>query len=350
MGTQTAHSLKFTEIMKLKNSNMKRLINTTSIICTIFLVFSIVSCEEGGQGTAPTISTDNYPTVTITANQETNKVKEGDTLTYTIKSDKPLEPQGDATIDFSLNITGGTANAEDVESNLPVTYPTFVADTSVTAKVIFPIDNIPEKDEKISYKIKDADVFTKYSLNSNSKFASADLTIQNVNNPNGLTIALNWNGDAASDMDMYALLFQGGNYVGALTDGASGDKPEILVNTYPQSGVWYYALDAADYKKSPISYKFMIGYPDQSVKIIEGTYDVNDSSRVGPQGLERFLKITATANGSGGLKYSVKNLNPSDSTNNQSSSLKGTKYSVKRVNKAVPSDKIKRGLQIHPKK
>src|SRR5699024_3188076 len=171
---------------------MTTMIKSTKFIGIISFVFLVVvglsSCDNTHTGTEETISTDNYPTVNITSDFQSNSVTEGDTLIYHIAIDKPLEKP----VVFGLKQTGGDADEDDYIDG-DFTLPAYEGDTTFTYKVVFPVDNVPEESETISYTIEPtaASVGTRYSLNPNSSFASEeDLTIENYNNPNGLSTAL----------------------------------------------------------------------------------------------------------------------------------------------------------------
>lgn len=285
---------------------MKRLINTTSIICFLLLAaFIMASCDTTNTEATETITTEDYPTVTITSDFQGSTVAEGQTITYTITTDKPFPNP----IDFEMAIS------KDEEDNViykPVTFPAF-SEEPVTFTVTFPNDNIPEKEpETVSYTIKDETDGTKYSLNPNSKFVSEQLTIENTNNPNGLTVALDWE-NPEDDIDMYATAYAGGTtYLGFLA-GASLDKPEIIVDGTGIEGVFYYLIVPFTYHQPVVNYTFKIGYPDQSVEFIEGSYTVGDFSRADPNfpiSAQRFLKVTSTLNANGEMEFTVENLDP----------------------------------------
>src|SRR5699024_1104191 len=252
---------------------------------------------------------------------QANSVTEGDTLIYNISLDKPLEKP----VSFGLTQAGGDSNADDYIAP-DIEIPAFEGDTTFQFQVIFPVDDIPEESETISYTIESRGVGTKYSLNPDSKFTSMEgLSIENHNNPNGLSVVLDWE-NPADDLDLYGYVYVGGTYLG-LENGATGDRPETILEVNGLAGVWYYSIDPYEYEQPVINYSFAIGYPDQTVEFYEGSFDASnvtkqddegnpveiDGLTVDPNGgALRILKVISAADGSGGIKYTVENLNPSE--------------------------------------
>jgi len=266
---------------------MKRLVNINSFISFMLLAaFGLSSCDQA-PSTADPISPDNYPTATFSTDFQGNTVAEGDTIMYHVTTDKPLETP----ISFELSISGDNLKDSDYKYT-PVEFPAF-ADTTIDIPIIFPNDGIPEKESKdITFTIKDQDEGTKYYLNPDTKYPTVNVTLENHNDPNALTVALGWeNGD--TDIDMWLNMVDNGSWSSYDGDGdglilwgsaASSDNPEIMkipsndVSANGASGDYYVELDPYDVSGSTINYKFSVGYPDQTVEYYEGTFDTSNLS------------------------------------------------------------------------
>jgi|AntDeeMinimDraft_5_1070356.scaffolds.fasta_scaffold11233_2 hypothetical protein len=297
--------------------NMKQLNTKYSIACaTLLLVFFVASCDQA-EDPASTISTEDYPTVTVTSDLEGNTVAEGDTVNFEISLDRPPEN----IIPFDLMISGEELSPDDYTVS-SVAYPAFGTEP-VTVQVVFNQDNLPENEEiSFSYKLAITDVGVRELVNPNSQLPSGNLTLVNRNNPNGLTVVLDWNTDA--DMDLFYVLYQGGTPVALNQDGATGAKPETIIDDTGTPGTFYYSINPYAYEQAAIDYTFRIGYPDQSVEFIDGSFDA-DAVTAGTGVLApepvlgaaygRALKVTSTTNASGANSFEVEDLNSDDSDN-----------------------------------
>lgn len=160
----------------------------------IIMAIGIVACDTASQETEPVVSPDGYPVATFTPSVTT--VIEGDTITYTISIDKPI----DRSITFTLKQTGGTADAEDYTVAPAVLQP---YTKSVEMLVITIEDFDAEASETIVGEIGAYSISDKYLLNpSTVNPTPVNLTITNFVSPD-LGVAFYWNADVVISGDTY---------------------------------------------------------------------------------------------------------------------------------------------------
>lgn len=285
---------------------MKRLIHTNSIICFVLIAaFGMVSCENNTTSPADPISTDNYPTLTFDTDYEGSTVAEGDTIMYQVTADRPFENP----VSIELSVSGENIEDHDVE-NTVVEFPAFEADITIEFPVVFPMDDIPENESKeLTYTINDQDIGTQYTINPNTEFPEKTVTLENYNDPSGLTVALNWE-NPADDLDLFGLLYQGGEYAGTNVIAATAAKPETLVEDTGMEGEWYYTIDPFAVEQAEVSYTLSVGYPNQDVEIFEGSFNAETPELTPDLAGYRVLQVTSTENASGDIEFTVENLNP----------------------------------------
>lgn len=289
---------------------------TITAFCVTVITLGFLGCNEGQNVTSP-ISTENYPIATFETTFSGSTVAEGDTIKYTITLDRMSET------DFTIEgrITGGTADASDIEI-LPATIPAFT--NQATLSIVFLADDVPEKDETISIEILDEDLATRYNLNPETKFPKLDnLTIKNRNDPNALTIAFGW-ADPDTDIDIWLNMVDDGSWAAYDGDGdglilwdngASSDNPEVMkiptndVVGNGGTGKYYVELDPYDVVSNPVKYQLRIGYPDHSAEIFEGEFDIDNTGSFTQDNIDydydgatvwqvyRMLEINLTAGG-----------------------------------------------------
>ncbi len=241
------------------------------VIGLMFFAVGLVSCNTAEQDVSPIISPEGYPVATITNSITTNDVTEGDTVYFYIKTDKWL----DRPVTFTLHITGGSADADsDVEFISEEGSALLAAYTDSTA-IVFVIteDNFPENDETLEYKISVDQLSDRYLINQNSVLPSGTLTLKNHNDPGKLTIAFGWP-SPDDDFDCYANNSAGVSWGLA----ASSANPEIMTDIWAADpdNTYYYGVDPYDVSTAVTSYTISIGYPDQRVEIITGSFDLNN--------------------------------------------------------------------------
>ena len=254
---------------------MKKLLNISIISVALFaLLFSscyeqdvVAPIEPGGLG---------YTTATFTTDFTGTEISEGDTITYDIELSKPV----DFDLTFSVKVT--TGDEHDV-SYQNVTIPAYA--TSATLSIEFIADDIPELDKDITLEIGIDDIGTKYQV-VNTNYPVLNLKIKNVNDPGGLTIAVEWP-NVDDDWDAYLIdeaglgdpTFSYYDFVGYT--GATGANPEVLVFledfhgywTAPD-GVYYLDLDPYAVNDAITPFTCSIGHPDGTVEFINFTFDM----------------------------------------------------------------------------
>ena len=246
-----------------------------SVIGLMFFAVGLVSCNTAEQDVSPVISPEGYPVATITKSITTTDVTEGDTVYFYIKIDKWL----DRSVTFTLHVTGGTADPEsDVEFISEEGNAELAPYTDSTA-IIFVIteDNFHENDETLEYKISVDQLSDRYLINPNSVLPSGTLTLKNHNDPGKLTIAFGWP-SPDDDFDCYANTSAGVSWGLA----ASSANPEVMTDIWAADpdDTYYYGVDPYDVSTTVTEYTISIGYPNQTVEIIKGSFDLNNLSHL----------------------------------------------------------------------
>lgn len=287
---------------------MKNIINVTTIVIASLLAFTLVSCENNITSPADPISTDNYPTLTFTTDFDGNTVAEGDAITYEITADKPFEEP----VEIVLTVSGGDADTDDYEAESFV-FPAFSPDATISFTVEFTMDDIPEEAEEFTYSLEIPAIDEKYTVNPDTEFPEKTVTIENVNDPTGLTVALGWD---TPDDDLDLLI----NYHDVENDSlvsfsaaASADNPEISLLGTSTTGDFYYLVDPYSVGQANVNYTFSVGYPDQSVELFEGVletenldqYTLDPFHAFGYTAVPRLLEVNVSASGT----FSVTHLN-----------------------------------------
>lgn len=235
----------------------------------LFMAFA-VSCDmlrTSEQDASPVISADNKPTVTYSANITGGTVKEGETLIYTIKLEKPI----DRALTFTANQKGGSAGEDDYVAGTVVLQP---YTTEVKMEISAIMDDYPEAEETLQLEIGIFGLAERYLINPNTVNPMiVDLKIANTNAPGKLTIAMEW---ADHDMD-FDLVTWSDTPENPMTEwgdgGATGNNPEIDKSIWLDDPAGTYYVSIMDWDSGPFNYKFSIGHPNGTVQFIEGTFD-----------------------------------------------------------------------------
>ena len=149
---------------------------------SIIAAIGIVACDSASQDVEPVISPDGYPVATFAPNA--TSCNEGDTVYFTITTDKPL----DRSVTFTFKQTGGTANAEDYTATPAVLLP---YTTSVDLMIITWQDSDDTPSETVLGEIGAYSIAEKYLLNSGTVNPTpVTLTINNFVGP--LTVDFFW--------------------------------------------------------------------------------------------------------------------------------------------------------------
>lgn len=219
------------------------------------------------QDVEPVISPDNKPAVTFTPSSSVTTLTEGDTLVYSIKTDKPI----DRAVTFSAKINGGTAGEEDFTIESAVLQP---YTTSVDMYIIANSDDMPEASETFDIEIGAYSIADRYLLNPTTVNPTASFTITNVNDPTLLTVVFEWP-DEDTDIDIVVFSETEGEWS---DQGATGHNPEVDKSIWLSDPTGTYYINIIDWDSDTFTYKFTIGHPDGTNEVIEGTFDTTDYS------------------------------------------------------------------------
>jgi hypothetical protein len=226
------------------------------------LAVVVAGCDTASQDVEPVISPDNYPVATFTTDFTGETVTEGDTISYVITVDKQL----DKSITFHvIPDTGNVADDHDYAYEPAVLQP---YTSEVSMMVIVPQENLVEPSETFSFEIGPTSLADKYLLNPSTENPVHDLTIINVNVEGKLTINMDWNNHDDNDFGVYS------ETAGLWSlDGATGDQPEIDMTIWNSDPDGDYYLGIWDWGNPAFDYVFTFGLDDNSMDVIEGTFN-----------------------------------------------------------------------------
>lgn len=284
---------------------MKRIIFIFNIFGMVALLL-LASCYPE-QEVAPVTDASKYPTVTIEPAGDYSTSTEGDVLVYNITVSAMVKHS----VGFGVDLTEESlVEGEDYE----VSGGTLAAySLSTTISIHLLSDGWPEIGEAFVFTISsDADPFWNWQLNANSDRESGNSMVMNVNDPNALTVAMKWDDpEGITDFDMLVEsetvdpVFEGS----WSADGATGNNPEIDLSIRnddpdgPYDGVYYVGVDPFDVPEGDIHFEVRVGYPDGSVDIFEGTFNiantdnyVTDTFTAWGIPMYRLIKVTKNGN------------------------------------------------------
>lgn len=257
-----------------------------NILLAFLLVMGLWSCEE--QEVAEVISPDGYPTATYTTTFSGSTATEGDVITYNIKLDKPL----DYALTFSAWMEDFDNNILDSHDDVVLSEATIPAyETEATLTIEFVDDNFPEAAEKGKIYVGIHDIGYRYDLNPKTVNPVLDLTVNNLNSTDGLTVAVNW-ANHDDDWDFF-LVDEAitGEYSGY--GAATGSIPEILIAAADiPDGTYFVEADPYDVGTSKTDFTVSLGFANQSVSTLEFSYDFAEAANYeGGAFGARMLKI-----------------------------------------------------------
>lgn len=233
----------------------------------LLLAVALTGCEylkTAEQEAAPIVSTDDYPVATYTTDFSGNSVTEGDTIMYTITTDKML----DRSITFHATWLDGTADDHDYTYSEAVLAP---YSTEVSMMVVFPQEDIIEPDETVQLEIGPISLADKYLLNPTTQNPILDLTIANVNQAGKVTVNMDWNNEDDND---FVILSDTPTYPETAWSygGATGAQPETDVSIWDTDPDGNYYVSILDWGNPDFDYVFTIGLPDGSTETFEGSF------------------------------------------------------------------------------
>lgn len=279
---------------------MKKYINS-KLIVLVLLVAAMASCSQE-QEVSPVINAKDKSVATIkrTDSHGTN-ISEGDTIKYTITVSKLVDEKIDFTVDFS------DESGID-ESDYEVTGGTLAAYTkSTTLEIAFIADNLPEVGEKLIFEVGAFDLGQNWHLSPESDIDEVNTTLNNVNDPDFLTLAFGWEDpEHHSDFDFFT-------YLGTTAWGAAAtsDNPEIdmsISHAYTADpndydGTYYAGVDPYDVPDRLTPYTISVGHPDGTVEFFEGTFDMEaldtyTTDFFSPWGMDTYRLLSIEKTGS----------------------------------------------------
>jgi hypothetical protein len=143
------------------------------IIGLALLIVSIVACETATQDVSPLGSTNDYVVATFATNFTGSSVTEGDTIKYTITTDRMI----DRSLTFSARVLDGSTGDEDDIEVIPGVIEPYTTETTVT--VVFNQDWDVESDETMELEFGVFGIADRYLLNQSVVNPVLDLTISN---------------------------------------------------------------------------------------------------------------------------------------------------------------------------
>jgi len=142
------------------------------------------ACDAPEQEVEPIIGFDRAPKVTITPNKSTTNVAEGDTIVFTITTDKMI----DRSLTFSLLQTGGEADLHDL-GILEETIKLAEYTTTTSFSLVFTDDGLPELTEKTNLEFEIQSLGEKYLIHPTSVLPKIEYTVANKAWDGGLVVA-----------------------------------------------------------------------------------------------------------------------------------------------------------------
>ncbi|UMB55249.1 hypothetical protein MKD41_07190 [Lutibacter sp. A64] len=248
-------------------------------ILGLLLVTSIfTSCdfETAEQDPSDIVSPYNKPTVTITSDAGT-VINEGETVTYTITFDKPIE----RSVTFTPSI-GGTADDHDYSLEAVTLQP---YTTSVEMPIEVFEDYEIEGQESLSIQIEILGIAERYLVHPDTVIEPIELQINDYVDTNKLIINFAWGTEDDFDILTYS---DTSTYPETLwgNGGATSANPEIDSSIWLDDPAGTYYVTILDWGTgTDWDYTFTLGFPDGSVETITGTFDGTNypySSFMGP--------------------------------------------------------------------
>ncbi len=245
-------------------------------LAVAFLLVSFLSCdliETAEQDVSPIGTTEKSPTATFTQSPAGTTFKEGQTLIYTIKTDKMI----DRSVTFLVKQIGGTAGEDDYVAEPAVLQP---YSTEAQVKIEFLKDDYPESEETLKLEIGVYSLADKYLLSpATTNPTTLDLKVANTNDPAKLTIVMEWAGDDDYDMVTWS---DTPDYPHTEwgDSGASANNPETDKSIWLADPPGTYYVNIMDWDGPAFNYTFRIGHPDGTVQVIQGTFDRSKTNYV----------------------------------------------------------------------
>lgn len=251
-----------------------RIISKYNLIGLTVLLLGMASCdtlETANQDAESIVSPDGYPVATFTSGDPDNTLIEGDTLFYTIKTDRMI----DRAITFRINVVDGDLTEDDFVYEPAVLQP-YTKETQMM--IIFNDDGFaaPAKTTKLQFAV-DA-LAERYLLNPSQVFPTADLTVRNYVDSTLLNIYMGWDASLEKDFDMVIWSNTTEYPMTEWSDqGATTANPENDHSIWVSDPDGTYYVNVMDWEEGPFDYTFTMCHPDGTLQTITGTFDASAS-------------------------------------------------------------------------
>jgi hypothetical protein len=242
--------------------------NIVKIFSIVTLGTVLFSCEpEMANQDVSAIGSQSYkPTLTVTSDLVGNIVNEDESVTFTLTTDKILAYN----VSYKVILESGTASEDDVV----LSTGTIARNTnSTTLTVSFPNDSYFEADETAVLKVVADGVASEFWVLNYDSLPAFNYTIKDFVNPDDFVVQLEWDYEAASDLDMFCFKSPATSWDSAAT-GATPEYKNLIWGANP-NGTYYLGIDPFDVEPgvTSIDYKYTLRSPNGSVTVIEGTFD-----------------------------------------------------------------------------
>ena len=244
------------------------------IMGVVLVAFGIFGCQE--EEPAAPISPDSYPVATFKLDYTGTEFREGDTITVSVTTDKPI----DTDTPFEIVQTGGDAEEGVDYVFVNGVIPAYKKSGIASIIMLVDADGVPDLETKtLDLEVEITNLAHKYKVHPSTTSVTSSLTIQNGNDPANLVIAFGWD-TPDDDFDVYLI---DEAFTRFINYAETGDIPELLVyaNTEPDEvsyfEVWPYAV------ASTSNFTFTIGHPDQTVQVLNGVWDTSLESTYTPR-------------------------------------------------------------------
>ncbi|MCF6183157.1 MAG: hypothetical protein L3J56_00785 [Bacteroidales bacterium] len=240
----------------------------------ILVSFIVGGCDKTQVVEPITPGGYGYATATFTTDFTGNDVTEGDTIKYMIKLDKAL----DRALTFTLKLEDGTADENDFSWQTVVISP-YTKETEFDIIVV--ADDIPENTETAKIELGVFGTGDKNLLSPETVNPVLNLNIISVNDSRGVTVSFGWP-DPNDDFDIFCEAEVGGSWALAASSADPETMPAMIWNDDPDD-VYYVTVDPYSVESGDmIDYKIGIGYSDQTVEFVNGTFDYVNRDTVYP--------------------------------------------------------------------
>lgn len=142
------------------------------LIGLVLLIVIVAACDTADQDVSPIVSPSDYVVATFTPAETYSALTEGDTVVYTITTDKMI----DRAMTFDAKILEGTIDDHDIQVIKGVMAP---YTTSTTLKVIFLADWDVEETETVKFEFGVFGIADRYLLHQSVVNPTLDLTVAN---------------------------------------------------------------------------------------------------------------------------------------------------------------------------